>query len=168
MAKKSYPTEQRRKIVDQKTLDHLKGRLAKCEKDRDDIRKELAYIRQTYGINLAENPAYHSLLADEHYKLNEISQLKDEINRSVVEEEAANENVVGLGDSVELELTYSDDKEPVRKSFVLVGSTINPFGSELSRNSPIGAFILGKTIGTVGEAILPSGAPVAIKIISKK
>lgn len=163
-----FQNVQKKNELTRQGFERLQARLKKSEQELKAIREELAHIRSTDGINLPENPYYMSLLTDEHAKRNDVRTLMEEINNSVIVEANTDDSIIGVGDKALLELLYSGDDEPIRKSFMLVGSFSNPSNAEISKNSPIGTFIFGKEIGTEGEVVLPNGDTVNVKIISKE
>jgi transcription elongation factor GreA len=66
--------------------------------------------------------------------------------------------VVGLGSTVVIEDLDPEDDEDKKQEYAIVGTTeADPFEGKISNESPIGAAILGKKVGSTVTVRTPSG-----------
>ncbi len=101
--------------------------------------------------DLSENFAYHE--AREQQGLNEsrIIEITDILSTAVVVEEKKGGSI-GLGSSFKVKI---DGKE---KTYEVVGENeANPMEGKISNVSPLGSAFLGKGVGEIVEAKVPSG-----------
>lgn len=157
----------RRKTIDQEGYNRLQTSLETLNQELREIQSQIRQIKASEGSNLSDSPAYLQAKVQENDKCVQISRLEDELSQITVIENITDEKTVGFGDKVTVEIFYSDDDiETI--SFTLVSSSPDISNDEISQNSPIGMFILGKQIGDFGEVKLPNHKIAKIKIINKE
>lgn len=156
-------------ILDQESYDRLKASLKAKKDELERVKEQLIEVRETEPINSIEDPSssWVDLIHKYNDLLQKIADLKHDLNRSKVENIQKDANIIGLNDSVMLELDYSDGEfETVCKK--LVERNPDPDENEISKGSAIGAAILGRKVGDfVTTKIESSGLILKIKILSK-
>lgn len=105
--------------------------------------------------DLSENAEYTAAREDQgklESRIKEIEYILE--HASIIEDEAQEEGVVGIGSTVSLQYDGEDEVEEYR----IVGSQeADPFNNKISNESPIAAAILNKKQGSVVEVSSPDG-----------
>ncbi|WP_297964072.1 transcription elongation factor GreA [uncultured Anaerovibrio sp.] len=98
--------------------------------------------------DLSENSEYDDAKNEQAFLEGEIAELEEKIRNAKIIENSADNNVVSMGSKIvlkDLEFNETD-------SYQLVGSTeADPDEGKISNESPVGAAIIGKTVGEVVE-----------------
>jgi transcription elongation factor GreA len=105
--------------------------------------------------DISENAEYDEAKNDQAYIEARISHLENMLkNAKVIDEDEINTDLVGLGTTVKvLDL---DEKEELE--YTIVGSTeADPFNHKISNESPVGAALIGQTVGNEVKIIVPDG-----------
>lgn len=99
------------------------------------------------GDGAHDNAEFEELLARERMLANQIIKQKERINSiKIIEVEELDEDMVNIGDTLNLELIYAeDDKETI--TLTLVGADGNMNENKISVNSPLGNSLYKKKIG---------------------
>ena len=155
------------KKIDAEGLIRLCERLADLEKEHEESLQRLSQIISTDGANLNESNSLMYELAREDQIRTNIANLKAEIASYEVVEKVENSNVIGFGDKVTIEVTYSDGDFET-ETYILVSYSPNVSANEISHKGPVGGFIFGKQVGDLGEVVLPDKSIALVKIISKE
>lgn len=119
-------------------------------------RKEVAgRIKQAIDFgDISENSEYDDAKDEQVFIETRIITLEKMLNNVKVIHEVEGTNVVTLGAKVRLkDVDYDYDEE-----YFIVGSVeADPDTNKISNESPVGKAVLGKTIGSVVDVIVPSG-----------
>lgn len=107
--------------------------------------------------DLSENSEYDDAKNEQAFIEGEILTLEKQIRNSEIiktDVSEANKNVVHLGNTVVIrDMEYDEDE-----TYTIVGSTeADTTEGKISNESPVGAAILGKTVGTVVQVKVPAG-----------
>ncbi len=107
--------------------------------------------------DLSENSEYDDAKNEQAFIEGEILTLEKQIRNSEIikaDVSGANKNVVHLGNTVVIkDMEYDEDE-----TYKIVGSTeADTTEGKISNESPVGAAILGKTVGTVVQVKVPAG-----------
>lgn len=120
------------------------------------LRKEIA-DELTSAVelgDLSENYGYSVAMDKKEMNENRIQELEDLLQRVKVIEKNISDNLVGIGERVEIENLETGEK----KQIVLVGSeesqSADPFNGLISTNSPIGSAIFQRRVGDIVEVVL--------------
>ena len=98
--------------------------------------------------DLSENSEYDDAKNEQAFLEGEIAELEEKIRHAQIIENSADSNVVSMGSKIVLkDLEFEETDE-----YQLVGSTeADPDEGKISNESPVGAAIIGKTVGEVVE-----------------
>ncbi len=103
--------------------------------------------------DLSENAAYKSALEEKEFNENRISEIEEMLQNADVQEEVDGDHI-GLGSNVMLTNVETSQKS----SYTLVGQTeADPAVGKISIESPIGAALMDKKIGSLVRIELPTG-----------
>ena len=107
--------------------------------------------------DLSENSEYDDAKNEQAFIEGEILTLEKQIRNSEIikaDVSDANKNVVHLGNTVVIkDMEYDKDE-----TYTIVGSTeADTTEGKISNESPVGAAILGKTVGTIVQVKVPAG-----------
>ncbi|ORU00667.1 Transcription elongation factor GreA [Anaerovibrio sp. JC8] len=98
--------------------------------------------------DLSENSEYDDAKNEQAFLEGEIAELEEKIRHAKIIENSADSNVVSMGSKIVLKDLEFDETEV----YQLVGSTeADPDEGKISNESPVGAAIIGKTVGEVVE-----------------
>ena len=117
--------------------------------------------------DLSENSEYDDAKNEQAFIEGEILTLEKQIRNSEIikaDVSDANKNVVHLGNTVVIkDMEYDEDE-----TYTIVGSTeADTTEGKISNESPVGAAILGKTVGTIVQVKVPAGV-LEYKIMENK
>lgn len=120
---------------------------------RNEIAKEIEFAR-SYG-DLSENAEYTEAKNKQAENETEIARLQYAIAHSkVVSESEINTDKVSVGTSVVIEDCETGEKI----EYAIVGSDeADPFNDKISNDCPVGAALVGTTIGQTVEIEIPNG-----------
>jgi len=98
--------------------------------------------------DLSENSEYDDAKNEQAFLEGEIAELEEKIRNAKIIENSADSNVVSMGSKIVLkDLEFNETDE-----YQLVGSTeADPDEGKISNESPVGAAIIGKSVGEVVE-----------------
>lgn len=107
--------------------------------------------------DLSENSEYDDAKNEQAFIEGEILTLEKQIRNSEIikaDVSDANKNVVHLGNTIVIkDMEYDEDE-----TYTIVGSTeADTTEGKISNESPVGAAILGKTVGTIVQVKVPAG-----------
>ncbi|WP_276839794.1 transcription elongation factor GreA [Anaerovibrio lipolyticus] len=124
----------------QEKLDHLKS--VKRLEVADRLKAAIALG------DLSENSEYDDAKNEQAFLEGEIAELEEKIRHAKIIENSADSNVVSMGSKIVLkDLEFNETDE-----YRLVGSTeADPDEGKISNESPVGAAIIGKSVGEVVE-----------------
>jgi transcription elongation factor GreA len=126
--------------------EQLEAELAELEGPRRAAAVEAIATARAFG-DLSENFEYHAAKNEQGLLERRITVLRDRLDRSVLVDEDAAGDAVGVGSKVEVE-----DEQGERMEF-----EISSVGG-VSPDSPVGKALLGKTVGDEVEIAAPRGA----------
>ena len=129
-------------------------------------RKEIAEkikIARGYG-DLSENSEYDEAKNEQAKIEARILEIEAMLkNVQLIDDTASAKDVIGVGSKVKI-LNKSMNKEFIYK---IVGSAeANAVEGKISDESPVGKALIGKKVGDVAEAILPTGDTAKFKVLS--
>ena len=83
-----------------------------------------------------------------------IKELETKIRNSVIISEETDSGIVSVGSTVVIrDLEFNEDE-----TYMIVGSTeADPDSAKISNESPVGAALLGKTVGSIVQVHAPTG-----------
>ncbi|MBQ1856414.1 MAG: transcription elongation factor GreA [Anaerovibrio sp.] len=124
----------------QEKLDHLKS--VKRLEVADRLKAAIALG------DLSENSEYDDAKNEQAFLEGEIAELEEKIRHAKIIENSVDSNVVSMGSKIVLkDLEFNETDE-----YQLVGSTeADPDEGKISNESPVGAAIIGKSVGEVVE-----------------
>lgn len=105
--------------------------------------------------DISENSEYDDAKNEQAFIEGEILTLESQIrNSEIIKSDDANKTVVHLGNTVVIkDLEYDEDE-----TYTIVGSTeADTLEGKISNESPVGAAILGKSVGSVVKVKVPAG-----------
>lgn len=140
-----YTVEGYKELVDE--LNYLRG------EKTEEVKKALAFAR-SLG-DLSENSEYDAAKDEQGQVAARISELEELIREAVIiDESEMDENVVNLGSTILLyDETFGEEVE-----YAIVSTNeADAINGKISDRSPIGAAMIGKTIGDVVEVETPGG-----------
>ncbi|PYZ98775.1 transcription elongation factor GreA [Alteribacter lacisalsi] len=143
---KHYMTEEG-KVKLEKELEYLK-----TERRKEVV--ERIKVARDFG-DLSENSEYDSAKEEQAFVEGRINQLEKMIrNAEIIEEDADNSSIVGLGKSVKFKELPDGEEE----SYQIVGrAEADPMEGKISNDSPMAQSLLGKTIGDKVSVQTPGG-----------
>ena len=140
-----YTTEGYRELVDE--LNYLRG------EKTEEVKRALAFAR-SLG-DLSENAEYDAAKDEQGQVTARISELEDLIREAVIiDESEMDDDVINLGSTVLLyDETFGEEVE-----YAIVSTNeADAINGKISDRSPIGAAMIGKTLGDVVEVETPGG-----------
>ncbi len=140
--------------------DALLLEMKKLEEEIEKNKKDISTAR-SFG-DLSENSEYTEAKEEQRKLAYRKEELQDMIkNAVVVEESEADASLVGIGSFVKV-FTAERGKET---EYHIVGSyEADPFAGKISDQSPIGAALLGKSVGAAVAVELPNGNEIHLEI----
>ncbi len=140
-----YTVEGYKELVDE--LNYLRG------EKTEEVKKALAFAR-SLG-DLSENAEYDAAKDEQGQVAARISELEELIREAIIiDESEMDANVVNLGSTI---LLY-DEKFGEEVEYAIVSTNeADAINGKISDRSPIGAAMIGKTIGDVVEVETPGG-----------
>ncbi len=140
-----YTTEGYQALIDE--LNYLKG------EKTEEVKKALAFAR-SLG-DLSENSEYDAAKDEQGQVAARISELEELIQTAeIVSENDVDENVVNLGSTIYL---YDEEFGEEVEYAIVSTNEADPMNSKISDRSPIGAAMMGKTVGDEVEVETPGG-----------
>lgn len=113
--------------------------------------------------DLSENSEYDDAKNEQAFLEGEILELEEKIRNSDIISDAGGD-VVTLGSRVVIQDIEEDEIE----EYMIVGSTeADPDAAKISNESPVGAALIGKTVGEIVDVHAPAGI-IKYKIIEIK
>ena len=113
--------------------------------------------------DLSENSEYDDAKNEQAFLEGEILELEEKIRNSDIISDAGGD-VVTLGSRV----VIMDIEEDETEEYMIVGSTeADPDASKISNESPVGAALIGKTVGEIVDVHAPAGI-IKYKIVEIK
>jgi transcription elongation factor GreA len=140
-----YTTEGYQALIDE--LNYLKG------EKTEEVKKALAFAR-SLG-DLSENSEYDAAKDEQGQVAARISELEELIQTAeIVNENDVDENIVNLGSTIYL---YDEEFDEEVEYAIVSTNEADPMNSKISDRSPIGAAMMGKTVGDEVEVETPGG-----------
>ena len=104
--------------------------------------------------DLSENAEYDEAQNAKAFLEGEIKELETKIRNSVIISEETDSGIVSVGSTVVIrDLEFNEDE-----TYMIVGSTeADPDSAKISNESPVGAALLGKTVGSIVQVHAPTG-----------
>lgn len=139
------------------TYEGLKKLEEELELFKGTKRREVAErIKQALSFgDISENSEYDEAKNEQAYIEGRIAQLETMLkNAKVIDEDEVSTEKVSIGSKVVLlDMEFDEEVE-----YHIVGSTeANPSQFKISNESPVGAALMGQTIGSVVEVAVPDG-----------
>ncbi len=127
---------------------------------RKELAEEIKEAR-SHG-DLSENAEYDEAKNAQGLAENRINELEQMLkNVKVIDESALSSDIVSIGTHVRVQEAGEEAEE-----YDIVGRTeADPLGGKISDESPVGAALVGKSVGSVAEVTLPNGAVVSYTIL---
>ncbi|MDR1464718.1 MAG: transcription elongation factor GreA [Oscillospiraceae bacterium] len=128
---------------------------------REQIAEKIKEAR-SFG-DLSENAEYDEAMNEQAIMEAKIARLEDELkSASILDTDDLSTEVVGIGSTVLLyDRMYSEEVE-----YQIIGKAqANPDENRISDESPIGKALLGRQVGDVVEADVPSGEVITLEIL---
>ena len=149
-------------FLTQEAFDRLKAELEHLSGEgRVEIAKRIEAAREEG--DLRENGGYHAAKEEQGKMEARIRQLTQLLDNAVVGEAPADDGVVEPGMVVTVEI-FGDEE-----TFLLGSREIDDDALEVySEKSPLGAAILGKSVGDTASYEAPNGRTVEVKILAAK
>ncbi|MFA7635095.1 MAG: transcription elongation factor GreA, partial [Bacillota bacterium] len=132
------------------------------------LERELEYLRTTKRREIAsrikqaiefgdisDNSEYEDAKNEQAFVEGRIAQLEKMLrNARIIEGPDGDGNAVSVGSTIDLkDLSHGDVEQ-----YMIVGSAeANPSKKRISNESPVGRAVLGKTVGSIVEVIVPLG-----------
>lgn len=141
-------------------LQTLKDELATLEGEgRREIAERIKTARE-WG-DLKENSEYHDAKNDQAHLETKIAKLRERISGAViVEEEAAEDGVVGFGSTV----LVRDQRGAERAWHIVSSHDAAPADGRISADSPVARALLGRRPGEQVAVVLPRGESLLIVV----
>lgn len=145
-------------LLTQSALEKVQVEMDNLIVKRKEISEEIKKARE-FG-DLSENAEYHAAREAQSHNETEILRLREMLENYELVADADGSSV---SMNTDLKILYVDDNE---EAAIKIVSTIeaDPFDGKLSNESPIGAGLIGKTVGETVEIQTPGG-PMQIKIL---
>ena len=141
-----YTVEGYKELVDE--LNYLRG------EKTEEVKKALAFAR-SLG-DLSENSEYDAAKDEQGQVAARISELEELIREAIIiDESEMDENVVNLGSTI---LLYDEQFGEEVEYAIVSTNEADAINGRISDRSPIGAAMIGKTIGDEVEVETPGGA----------
>lgn len=145
-------------LLTQSALEKVEAEMDALIIKRKEIAEEIKSARE-FG-DLSENAEYHAAREAQSHNETEILRIREMLeNYELVEESDGN----SVSMNTELKILYVEDNE---EDTIKIVSTIEaePFEGKLSNESPIGAGLIGRSVGETVDIQTPGGM-IQIKII---
>lgn len=145
-------------LLTQSALDKLESELDNLIIKRKEIAEEIKSARE-FG-DLSENAEYHAAREAQSHNETEILRIREMLeNYELVEE--SDGDTISMNSTIKI--LYVNDNE---EDTVKIVSTIeaDPFEGKLSNESPVGAGLIGRTVGETVDIQTPGGF-IQIKIL---
>ncbi len=145
-------------LLTQSALEKVQVEMDNLIVKRKEISEEIKKARE-FG-DLSENAEYHAAREAQSHNETEILRLREMLENYELVADADGSSV---SMNTELKILYVEDNE---EADIKIVSTIeaDPFDGKLSNESPIGAALIGKTVGETVEVQTPGG-PMQVKIL---
>ena len=155
MAEKQY-------LMTQKGYDEAVEKLAYLQTvKRQEIVERIAEAR-SHG-DLSENAEYDAARNEQAANEGEIVDLDYKIKNAVILEVSTDTSYVHIGSKV----TVYDEDLDEEETYEITGTMeANAMENKISNESPVGKALMGKKVGEVAEAILPTGDTAKFRVIS--
>ena len=129
---------------------------------RDEVKRAIAEAR-SFG-DLSENSEYDEAKNEQAIVEARIADLEVMLKNVVIlDENEIVKDVISLGSTVKV---YDEEFEE-ELEYIIVGSTEADLDlGKISDESPVGKALIGKKVGEVAEAILPTGDTAKFRVIS--
>ena len=145
-------------LLTQSALEKVEAEMDALIIKRKEIAEEIKKARE-FG-DLSENAEYHAAREAQSHNETEILRIREMLeNYELVEESDGN----SVSMNTELKILYVEDNE---EDTIKIVSTIeaDPFEGKLSNESPIGAGLIGRSVGETVEVQTPGGL-IQLKIL---
>jgi transcription elongation factor GreA len=140
------------------------------KKLQDELRNLIDVVREEVKVQLAEARAQGDLSENADYDAARnkqaevearIRQIEDTLaNAELIEENSKNKNKVSLGSTVTLRFVETG----IEASYMIVSAVESDgFNNKISNASPVGAAVVGKTVGDIVE--IPVKKPYKVEIV---
>lgn len=140
-----YTAEGYQALVDE--LAYLRG------EKTEEVKKALAFAR-SLG-DLSENSEYDAAKDEQGQVAARISELEELIQSAeIIDESEMDENVANLGSTI---LLYDEEFEEEVEYAIVSTNEADAINGKISDRSPIGAAMIGKTVGDEVEVETPGG-----------
>ena len=140
-----YTEEGYQALIDE--MNYLKG------EKTEEVKKALAFAR-SLG-DLSENSEYDAAKDEQGQVAARISELEELIQTAeIINESEMDENVANLGSTI---LLFDEEFEEEVEYSIVSTNEADPMNARISDRSPIGAAMIGKTIGDEVEVETPGG-----------
>ena len=140
-----YTEEGYQALIDE--MNYLKG------EKTEEVKKALAFAR-SLG-ELSENSEYDAAKDEQGQVAARISELEELIQTAeIINESELDENVANLGSTI---LLFDEEFEEEVEYSIVSTNEADPMNAKISDRSPIGAAMMGKTIGDEVEVETPGG-----------
>jgi len=144
----------------QKGYEALLSEMRALEDAIEKNKKDISTAR-SFG-DLSENSEYTEAKEEQRKLAYRKEELQDMIkNAVVVEESEADASLVGIGSFVTV---YHVERKKETEYHIVGSYETDPFSGKISDQSPIGAALVGKSVGEVAVAELPNGNEVHLEI----
>ena len=148
-----YTAEGYQALVDE--LNYLRG------EKTEEVKKALAFAR-SLG-DLSENSEYDAAKDEQGQVAARISELEELIQTAeIIDESEMDENVINLGSTIRL---FDEEFEEEVEYAIVSTNEADAVNGKISDRSPIGAAMIGKTIGDEVEVETPGGT-VRFRVLS--
>ena len=140
-----YTAEGYQALVDE--LNYLRG------EKTEEVKKALAFAR-SLG-DLSENSEYDAAKDEQGQVAARISELEELIQSAeIIDESEMDENVINLGSTI---LLYDEEFEEEVEYAIVSTNEADAINGKISDRSPIGAAMIGKTVGDKVAVETPGG-----------
>ncbi len=140
--------------------DALLLEMKKLEEEIEKNKKDISTAR-SFG-DLSENSEYTEAKEEQRKLAYRKEELQDMIkNAVVVEESEADASLVGIGSFVKV---YNVERSKETEYHIVGSYEADPFAGKISDQSPIGAALLGKSVGATVAVELPNGNEIHLEI----
>jgi len=154
MAQKTKLTKEGKKKLEEEYRELI-------EVTREEVKRQLAEAR-AQG-DLSENADYDAARNRQSQVEARIKEIENILaNAEIIEEGKKKGNKVGLGSVVTVKFLASGKEE----TYMIVGTVeSDPFNRKISNDSPLGAALLGKTVGDVIDVKVQERDPYQVEIV---
>ncbi|RMD77579.1 transcription elongation factor GreA [Candidatus Dojkabacteria bacterium] len=125
----------------------------RIEVTRVEIANELAVARELG--DLSENHAYQVVMEKKELNENRILELESILAIAEVVEDTTYDNIVSIGDTVELQNVSTDERRIVQLIGTEETMASDSAQGRISVDSPVGSAILGAKVGDLVRVVLP-------------